>query len=185
MELQDLSTIDDPVKRRALFVGLLSREVEKLCDKSPIVVGGQALEIYTQGGYTTGDIYLKGPKDCIETVLKGWNFQKKTNLWFNPELDIYIDGLGETLEEGPEAEARTNTIVLDEALKIRVLSIEDLIIDRLNTAKWWNDTDSLMWAEVLVRVKEATGQALDIDYLRKRAKEEELEVFLKKILKDR
>ncbi len=185
MELKDLRGIEDPVKRRAFFVAILSREVEKLCGEMPIIVGGEALEIYTQGGYTTGDIDLKGPKDCIESVLKGWNFQKKGRLWFSPELDIYIDWLGAELDEGPEAASRTNTVILDEDLKIRLLSIEDLIIDRLNAAKWWNDEDSLMWAEVLGKVKESTGDPLDVEYLRERAEKEQLQELLEKVLKEK
>ncbi|RME63361.1 MAG: hypothetical protein D6778_09735 [Nitrospirae bacterium] len=182
---QKLKETEDPVKRRALFVALLSGECEKTCGEMPIVVGGEALEIYTQGGYTTGDIDLKGPKDCMEGILKEWGFSKKGRLWFNPDLDIYIDWLGAELDEGPEAAKRTNTVVLDKDLTIRIISVEDLIIDRLNAAKWWKDTDSLMWAEVLVRVKEATGQEIDVEYLRKRATQEGLEELLQKVLKDR
>ncbi len=89
---------------------------------------------------------------------------KKGRLWFNPDLDIYIDHLGEELDEGPEATKRTNTVVLDEDLTVRLISLEDLIIDRLNAAKWWKDTDGLMWAEVLVKVKDATGEPIDIQY---------------------
>jgi hypothetical protein len=87
---QKLKEIEDPIKKRALFVALLSREVKSLCAEMPIVVGGEALEIYTQGGYTTGDIDLKGPKDCMESILKEWGFQRKGRIWFNPDLDIYI-----------------------------------------------------------------------------------------------
>ena len=39
-----------------------------------------------------------------------------------------------------------------------------------------------MWAEVLVRVKEASGQTVDIDYLRKRADEEDVRDFFDKII---
>jgi hypothetical protein len=95
---------------------------------------------------------------------------------------IYIDWLGAELDEGPEAATRTNTVVLDKDLTIRVISIEDLIIDRLNAAKWRKDTDGLMWAELLVKVKEAAGQTIDIDYLRKRADKEDVRDFLDKII---
>jgi len=88
--LKKLQKVEDPVKRRGLFVALLSSECEKRCGEMPIVVGGEALEIYTQGGYTTGDIDLKGPKDCMESILKEWGFQRKGRIWFNPDLDIYI-----------------------------------------------------------------------------------------------
>jgi len=184
-EIENIKNIEDPVKRRALFVALLSREVEKLCGEMPIVVGGEALEIYTQGGYTTGDIDLKGPKDCIEQVLSEWGFTRKGRIWFNSDLDIYIDWLGAELDEGPEATKRTNFVVIKDDLRIRIISIEDLIMDRLNAAKWWKDEDSLMWAGVLVEVKAALKEPLDLQYLRQRAREDEVEELLDEILKEK
>ncbi|NOX20424.1 MAG: hypothetical protein GXO99_04090 [Nitrospirae bacterium] len=181
--LKELNKIEDPVKKRALFAALLSNESENRCGEMPIVVGGEALEIYTQGGYTTGDIDLKGPKDCIEDILKEWGFSKKGRLWFNSDLDIYIDWLGGELDEGPEAAERTNLVIIKDSLKVRLLSIEDLIIDRLNAAKHWKDEDSLMWAGVLVRVKAALNEQLDLEYLLRRAKAEEVEDLLEQLLR--
>jgi len=41
-----LSTIEDPIKRRTLFVGLLTQEIKRRGGKEPIVVAGLSLEIY-------------------------------------------------------------------------------------------------------------------------------------------
>ncbi|GBE01879.1 hypothetical protein BMS3Bbin06_00702 [bacterium BMS3Bbin06] len=183
-KLKGLGRIEDPVKKRAYFIGLLSEEIKKRGAKPPIVVGDEAVEIYTQGGYTTGDIDLKAPKNYLEEVLSEWNFLKKGRLWFNKEMDIYIDWLGETLDEGREAEERVNSIIVADGLTINVISVEDLIIDRLNAAKWWKDEDSFMWAKVLVRVKDAMGEAVDLEYLRKRAASEQIEELLDKVLKN-
>lgn len=41
------------------------------------MVGEIALEIYTQGSYTTGGIDIKAPRKILENVLEEWNFIKK------------------------------------------------------------------------------------------------------------
>lgn len=180
--MEILKKIDDMVKRRALFIAFFSKEVTKRGGSFPIVVGGEALEIYTQGGYTTGDIDIKSPKELSEQILCEWNFIKKGRVWFNKDLDIYIDWLGEGLEEGREAEERVNTIVIDEDFEIKVISIEDLIIDRLNAAKWWSDSDSLMWSKVLIEVKKRLDEKIDIAYLKKRGRAEGIEELLNDVL---
>ncbi len=179
-----LSKVEDPVKRRALFIGILTREMKKRGGNEPVVVGGFSVELYTQGSYTTGDIDIKAQKDILEELLQEWGFIKKGRVWFNEELDIYIDWLGSSLDEGPQAEQRLNTVIVGEDLEIKVISIEDLIIDRLNAARFWKDEDSLMWAKVLIKVKEATGEPLDIEYLKERALKEGTGDLLEELLKN-
>lgn len=179
--VQDIFAIDDPVKKRAFFTALLSFEIEKLGGKKPIVVGGEALEIYTQGAYTTGDIDLKAPKEPFERVLKGLNFKKMGRLWINEQLDIYIDWLGESLDEGKEAEEKVVEIELSEGLKLSLISIEDLIIDRLNAYKWWSDQDSKMWAEALFEISKAINYPMDWNYLLRRSIKEELQDIIREL----
>jgi hypothetical protein len=180
-DLEKLLSVEDPVKRKALFIALFSREVVQRGGKQPIVVGGQAVEIYTQGSYTTGDIDIKSPLEITEAVLKEWGFIKAGRPWMNKELDIYVDWLGSSLEEGEEAEKRAAVIRVTEDLDIRVISVEDLVIDRLGAFKWWGDTDSLMWAKVLIRVKKSVD-SLDEAYLKERANKTDLVDVLEEIL---
>ncbi len=182
-QLKEIERIDNPVKRRAFFIGLLTEEIIRRGGEPPIVVGGEALEIYTQGSYTTGDIDIKAPKGILEEVLREWDFTKKGRIWFNKALDIYIDWLGESLDEGKEAEERVNTVLINDKLEIKVISIEDLIIDRLNAVKWWRDEDSLVWAKVLVQVKKAVGEDVDREYLMKRAEKEQVKDLLEGLFK--
>jgi hypothetical protein len=154
-------------------------------EKAPVIVGGEAVELYTQGSYTTGDIDIKSPRATTESVLKEWGFRKRGRTWFNKALDIYVDWVGAALDEGEEAEKRVITIKIAEGLEINVISIEDLVIDRLNAAKWWGDVDSLMWAKVLLGVKRTLGGEIDLSYLQKRASEEDIVDFLDKTLRSR
>lgn len=171
---KELLQIVDPVKRRAFFIAMLSAEMTAKGVMPPIVVGGEAVEFYTQGAYTSGDIDLKADFDSMKEILLLWGFtgaEANKRIWISKDLDIYIDWLGATLDEGIEAEARTNSITLDRGLKVRVLSFEDLIIDRLCAAKFWNDKDSEMWASAVLDVANRV-RGLDIDYIRKRAQTE-------------
>jgi len=183
-EIQEIAKIEDPVKKRATFVAFLTREFKRRGAKEPVVVGGLALEIYTQGSYTTGDIDLKSEKEILEEILIKWGFNKKGRVWFNENLDIYIDWLGSSLEEGIEAEKRLNTVIIDKDLELKVISIEDLIIDRLKAYKWWKDRDGFMWARILCEIKKSLDDHLDKDYLKTRAKEEKIEDVIGKLLKE-
>jgi len=183
-ELDDLLNIEDPVKKRAYFVALLSEEIVKKGGRPPIIVGGEALEIYTQGAYTTGDIDLKTPFKLTEEILEEWDFFKGGRTWVNEKLDIYVDLLGEALEEGPEAEKRVEQIEIAQSKIIRVLSIEDLVIDRLNSSKWWGDKDSRMWVKIMFEICRKIGKDIDMDYLKKRASSEDVEDILNEALQE-
>lgn len=180
--MKKILSIEDPSKKRAMFIALLSSEVVRRGGKAPIVVGGEAVEIYTQGSYTTGDIDIKSPLEITKSVLKEWGFSKKGRTWFNEALDIYIDWLGASLDEGQEAEERVSTIWIARGLEIKVISIEDLVIDRLNAAKYWGDVDSLMWARALLDIKKRSGERIETKYLRRRAKKEGITDLLSKAL---
>lgn len=182
-QLEEILLIEDPVKRRATFIAILSKEMKQRGEKAPVIVGGEAVELYTQGSYTTGDIDIKSPRGATESVLREWSFRKKGRTWFNKVLDIYVDWVGAALDEGEDAENRVVTIKVSEGLEINVISIEDLVIDRLNAAKWWGDVDSLMWAKVLLGVKRRLGEKIDLSYLKKRASEEDIVDFLDQILR--
>ncbi len=64
-------------------------------------------------------------------------------------------------------EKRVNTIVVEKDMEIKVISYEDLIVDRLNAFKWWKDSNSFIWAKVLYKAKEEIGEEIDINYLKK------------------
>jgi hypothetical protein len=179
--LKQLLSIENEGRRRALFVALLSEEMTRRGAEQPIVVGGEALELYTQGRYTTGDIDIKGQKETLEAVLGDWGFVKEGRVWVSGEYDLYIDWLGGSLDEGAEAERRTNSIAIAPGLEVRVISFEDLIVDRLCAAKYWNDSDSLMWAKILLEILIKTGGG-DFAYLMGRADKENVADLLSPLL---
>ena len=176
-----LSTIANESRRRALFIALLSGEMKRRGAECPIIVGGEAVELYTQGRYTTGDIDLKGRKEVLDAVLSEWGFIKEGRVWISKEYDLYVDWLGGSLDEGEEAEKRTNFIALDDENEIRVISFEDLIIDRLCAAKYWDDQDSRMWARILLEIVRRAGGP-DSRYLAARAEKEKVTDLLLSVM---
>ncbi len=139
--------------------------------KKPILVGGSAVEFYTRGTCRSLDIDLLADRDSLGRVLEEMGFSKIGRHWFYTK-DIGIEIVGD-----PAEGQRVNEI-LHEGKLIRVLSIEDLIVDRLNACKHWKSQYDCEQAQVLVG---AYLDKLDKEYLKKRMKEEDLETDLIKI----
>ena len=164
--LETLKKIEDPVKRRVSFIGILTNELKKN-DKFPLViVGGEALEIYTQGNYTTGDIDIitKESKKTLLTILKQWGFKEIDRFIVNEDMDIYIDVCGDVYDK-----KRTNRIKLNDNIIITLITVEDLIIDRFCSFKFWKIKEDFRWGLVLLYNYD---KKIDKKYLKERASEE-------------
>lgn len=102
----------------------------------PILVGGAAVEFYTRGGYTTGDIDLVAPGGrALAETMRALGFLKRGKDWVNDELEICIEYWADTL--GPDEEFNE---ILYRGQRLRIISMEDLIVDRLCAFKWWGST---------------------------------------------
>lgn len=181
-EKRMLLQMTNPLRRKVTFIGLLSREVKAETNKMPIVVGGHAVEVFTQGGYTSLDIDVKGPQLAIERVLDEAGFQRDGMHSVHEELDIYIQWLGEGPDPLSEDPDRLMDVKVGDGLVARFIGFEDLIIDRLMQATYWNVTDAQLWAErVLEAALAGENTELDLDYLRGRAEKEGVADVLKVI----
>lgn len=65
-------------------------------------------------------------------------------------------------------------------LHIRVIGIEDLILDRLNSCVHWNYSTDCEWAEYFLK---KFGHAIDIHYLKEKAKNDDVGSKLAEYLK--
>lgn len=186
-ELDELLGVTDPLRRRARFMGILSREVERESGNVPVIVGGFAVEVFTVGRYSSLDVDVKGPREAITRILTDMGFRHDGTHFVHEGLDIFIQWLGEgpsPLSESPE---RLVNVPVDQAagLFIRLVGFEDLIIDRLNQAKHWKVADAGMWAaRILEAALAGEDVPLDLDYLRKRAEEEDVADVLDVLLED-
>lgn len=184
-ELDELLRVEDPLRRKARFMGILSREVLRESGKTPVIVGGFAVEVFTVGRYSSLDVDVKGPKETIARILGDMGFRHDGTYFVHEGLDIFIQWLGEGPSPLSESLERLVNVPVDQpaGLFIRLIGFEDLILDRLIQAKHWKVADADLWAEHLLRAAVAGENVpLDLDYLKKRAEEEDVADLLRTLL---
>ncbi len=178
--LKEIEKEKDIFKKHLLFSAWLSKELKQKNILTPIIVGGSALEIYTGGFYLTGDIDIVSPyREEIEKLLLDTGYFKKVgkNL-ISDKLGLFLEIVDEKLAGDL---SKVTTIKLKEDLEIKVIGVEDLIIDRLNACVHWSSYSDCEWAEILF---EEYKNNIDIQYLKNRAIEEKVEEKLEEILRN-
>lgn len=172
-----LEPLADTLERRLTFVGLLSRGVELLGWPAPVVVGGHAVEFYTAGGYTTVDIDLAGNSEPVGQVLDAWGFKREGRHFYDDALGLVVEVPGST----PALEEMAHAVILRiGSVTAHIIGIEDLVVDRLAACKHWHHTESCEWAARLL----AVADAIDTEYLGRRASEEDVADALTRALEE-
>ncbi len=169
VELEFLAKIREPAERAVLISSVVA-EALRIVGQDPILVGGAAVEFYTQGAYTTADIDLVslGGPDLWKTM-KGLGFERIGKDFLNKKAQIYIEFPGSNLKPSE----RVNEITL-KGRKLRIISIEDLIIDRLCAYKFWKSAVDGMNALMLLEQSETNEGRVE-----QRANEEDVADALK------
>lgn len=176
--IKKIKKISDPFKQKLYFIGILTKllEKEKL---TPIIVGGYALEFYTAGGYNTVDIdVIFSDNKLLDSYLKKLNFVRIGRGWFNKELDILIESPGSSLEL---EEKKNLTEVKIKDVKVYIIGLEDLIIDRLNAYIYWQSNDDGYWVKELLGL---FAKKINWEYLRKKLKKPKMINTLNKLWKE-
>lgn len=119
-----------------------------------VLVGGTVVEYYTAGGYTTADIDMILPpleKQKIETVMKGLGFERFQDYrhWIHPQIRIPIEFPPGPLQIGHLLVQEVNEIEI-EKIKLKILRVEDILLDRLVAAQEWKDQQAQVQAEMLM-----------------------------------
>jgi hypothetical protein len=76
--------------RRILTSAALLRQEADLGVDDLVVVGGSAIEIYTEGAYVSGDVDICAPRDPIRSVLTRWGFNKPGREWARLDWRIVL-----------------------------------------------------------------------------------------------
>lgn len=107
---------------------LFSSDVSK-----PVLVGGAAVEIYSGGTYTTGDLDFVGtvPPE-VATLLEGAGFERQGRHWIHEAGQVFLEFPGSHLEP-PEQAVRLQV----GPWQIFALSPEDVLVDRLAAWQFW------------------------------------------------
>jgi hypothetical protein len=158
---------------------MLSRLSEALARRGlprPVLVGGGAVEFYTGSAVMTGDIDVTSPvQPELEEELQKLGFVrpsgpgKSTRGWVHPDLGLGFEVVGNSPMADAPDEVRIRLARPDEAdPAMRVLSIEDLIADRMGQFASGTARDRLDQARTLF----ALSSGLDLDYLERRIRTE-------------
>ena len=155
----------DPQRRRLVALGVLTRRLSAY-GIEPILVGGGALEFYTAGGYATKDVDLALPvAPEVDAAFAALGFAKEGRYWFHPEFDLLFEA---PAPAGLPGEDAPRTEVEIDGLRIVIIGIEDLLIDRLRAWVHWNSDEDGRWTRRLALLY---PDRIDWDYVRDRTSE--------------
>ena len=141
-----------------------------------ILVGGGAVEFYTNGWYVTGDLdVIASDRKKLTTVLSKMGFERLSERHYLKD-EIFIDIVGSYFDRRSD---EVNIKGTD--LKIKVICVEDIIIDRLCACVHWTSDDDCEQAGYLLAV---SIKFLDMKYLMQRAAAEQVLDKLEEILKE-
>lgn len=164
----------DQLTRKLLFLGFFS---EKLKEKgvNAVIVGGEAIDIWTGGTFASADIdLLVQSKKITEKLLNKFGFEKQGNtLWLNKDLAIVIHVI-ESSYSGDSSKLKTMRIGKYE---LQIASPEYLIKDRLCSFKFWKDNPQSDM-EKTVALLRIFSDSIDNSYLNRLAKENDIEDVL-------
>lgn len=164
-ELQKIASIQNLVDKKLYFMGLLTQEAEKR-KVQPIVVGGSAVDFYTEGIYPSYDIDLVSNRKKIGEILETvFGFKPSGRQWINEQIGLSVEIPSSHLA-GDKDKIKTIRI---EGLKVFVIGIEDLIIDRLNACVHWKSIRDCDQARFMIKYYR---NRVDFKYLEDRSRNE-------------
>jgi predicted nucleotidyltransferase len=146
---------EDKLERQMCVAAAISSAFEKRGIQA-VLVGGAVVEYYTAGGYTTVDIDMILPpleKQEIETVMKELGFERFEDYrhWLHPHIPIPVEFPPGPLQIGHLLIQEVNEIEI-EKIKLKILKVEDILLDRLIMGQEWKDLQAQIQAEMLMYV---------------------------------
>ena len=172
--MEKIASIENLVDKKAYFMSLLTREAEKR-NTRPVVVGGSAVDFYTEGIFPSYDIDLIGSRKIIGGILENtFGFKRSGRHWIDERSGIFVEVPGDHLAGSKD---KITTITID-GLKVYVIGIEDLIIDRMAACSEWKSDTDCKQAYYMLRYYQ---DRIDFKYLNEKAKHEGLLSVLRKL----
>jgi hypothetical protein len=143
--------------------------------EAPILVGGAAAELYSASAITTGDFdVVTGRQDAFEDALRGQGFSRPlgpghTPLgWIHPDLKLGFEVVSGALLDGLADTGRVRLIEFEPDGALAVISLEDMIADRMGQYASGTAPEMLGQARILF----ALHPDADLAYLERRIREE-------------
>lgn len=144
----------------------------------PVLVGGGAVEFYTGSAMMTGDIDVTTPAQPeFEEELQKLGFVRPSGVgqslrgWVHPDLGLGFEVVGEMPMGDTPDKVRVRLVQpVDNEPRMRVLSIEDMIADRMGQYASGTARDMLQQARQLLPLVDEANR----DYLDRRIRTETL-----------
>ncbi len=116
-------------------------------ERRPILVGGAAVELYTGGAYTTGDLDFVGSvPPAVAKSLSAAGFTRVGRHWVHEPAKVFLEFPGTDLEPSPDP------VELDfGGRRVSIIPIEGLLADRLAAWKFWRSEVDAVNALLLLR----------------------------------
>jgi hypothetical protein len=158
---------------------LLARASEALSERGlprPVLVGGGAVEFYTGSALMTGDIDVTTPvQPELEEELRRLGFVRPSGAgvslrgWIHPAIGLGFEIVGSSPMGGGIDPARLRLVApVAETARFQIISVEDLIADRMGQYASGSAPDMLGQAQALLRL----SPGLDRAYLDARIRQE-------------
>jgi hypothetical protein len=128
----------------------------------PVLVGGSALELYTGGAYTSGDLDFVGDlTEAVTRQLQQAGFSRQGRHWVHERGEVFLEVPGKALEPHERA-----VQIQVGRWKVLALSPEDVLVDRLAAWQFWG---SLADAFNALLLRRSTAARLDRKRVRRAA----------------
>lgn len=145
---------------------------------APVLVGGAAAELYSGSAITTGDFdVVTGRQDAFEQVLREHGFTRPAGPghtplgWIHPDLKLGFEVVSASLLDSLADRDRVRLVTFEPDGTIEVLSVEDMIADRLGQFASGTAPEMLDQARTLFALHPDADRA----YLERRIREETLD----------
>ena len=170
---------NDPVRERLSIASIICEKMKHFANEV-VMVGGSAVEFYTAASYMTKDIDFVAKDDLnIKRVMTDLGFKNDGDgIWYHDNTSVIVE-----FPKGPLIGDDSRTTQVDTGYGIvKIIGIEDIILDRISAVRFWQDTPE--WAEYLLS---SHYDEVDLDYLRNKSKEllcdKILELVIENVLK--
>jgi predicted nucleotidyltransferase len=182
-ELKKIASLSQTEQQLSL-AGLLSDKFREH-DIELTVVGGAAVQFYTNADYTTKDldvILYDDSKEIIEQVMHELGFKRTSTYrhFEHPQFSFVIEFPPEPIEVGSRYIKKVNVIEMP-PYTVRVIQIEDILMDRIIAGVEWKSDVHIEQAKLLWNKNK---DLIDLKYLKQFAKEEGYTKELSQLLKD-
>lgn len=145
---------------------------------APVLVGGAAVAIQTQGSFMSGDLDILAPNDeALADALVGAGFvsdERSGRLFggfYHPRFPRYgVEAVSGQLFDGKAARDRLIRVAIQPGHEVVIPSFEDMIADRLGQHAIASPTDDSRLQQALLIYRLA--ESIDSDYLKRRVAEE-------------